>query len=68
MYSVSLWYSNKSYSNLWVTKLWQIDGANKSGGDTEEHSFTFDRVFGPESSQIQVFEEIAAPVVDGKNF
>jgi hypothetical protein len=30
------------------------------------HSFGFDRVFGPDVMQVDVFEEVAKPVVDGK--
>lgn len=30
------------------------------------HTFTFDRVFGPDVRQVDVFEEVAKPVVDGK--
>lgn len=29
------------------------------------HNFGFDRVFGPNSGQVDVFEEVAKPVVDG---
>jgi hypothetical protein len=29
------------------------------------HSFSFDRVFGPDVRQVDVFEEVAKPVVDG---
>ena len=30
------------------------------------HSFSFDRVFGPDVRQVDVFTEVARPVVDGK--
>lgn len=29
------------------------------------HNFAFDAIFGPESWQVEVFEEVAAPVVKG---
>ena len=29
------------------------------------HKFTFDRVFGSEASQAEVFQEVAIPAVDG---
>ena len=31
------------------------------------HSFSFDRVFGPDVRQVDVFGEVARPVVDGKS-
>lgn len=30
------------------------------------HNFAFDRVFGPNVRQFEVFNEVAKPVVDGK--
>ena len=30
------------------------------------HTFSFDRVFGPLVRQVDIFEEVAKPVVDGK--
>ena len=29
------------------------------------HSFSFDRVFGPQVSQVDIFSEVAKPVVEG---
>lgn len=31
------------------------------------HTFSFDRVFGPSVRQVDVFEEVAKPIVDGKS-
>ena len=30
------------------------------------HTFSFDRVFGPNNTQGEIFNEVAKPVVDGK--
>lgn len=35
---------------------------------TGAHNFSFDRVFGPEKSQDDVFQEVAKPIVDGNSF
>lgn len=31
------------------------------------HTFSFDRVFGPDVRQVDVFHEVAKPIVDGRN-
>lgn len=31
------------------------------------HNFSFDRVFGPNVRQVDIFQEVAKPVVDGNN-
>lgn len=36
-----------------------------SSNTTGRHDFTFDRIFGPDSFQADVFEEIGAPIVKG---
>jgi len=30
------------------------------------HTFSFDKVFGPNNSQVDIFHEVAKPIVDGK--
>jgi len=30
-----------------------------------DHKFSFDKVFGPDSRQVDVFQEVAVPTVDG---
>ena len=31
-----------------------------------QHTFGFDRVFGPHNRQVDIFNEVAKPIVDGK--
>ena len=44
-----------------------VDCASESkGGDTVgRHDFTFDAIFGPDCRQVDVFKQVAAPVVKG---
>jgi Cdc6-like AAA superfamily ATPase len=32
------------------------------------HSFSFDRVFGPLNRQVDIFDEVAKPIVEGNDY
>lgn len=50
------------------SNLLQCNADAKVSDMSGTHSFGFDRVFGPDVRQVDVFEEVAKPVVDGKQF
>ena len=35
-------------------------------GDDQQYDFAFDRIFGSETSQKEVFNIVAKPIIDGK--
>ena len=56
-YSRCVEYTDKE---IWVD--WQADKTSNFAG---RHDFTFDRVYGPDSLQKDVFEEVGAPIIEG---
>lgn len=55
---------NKSSIKLNVfIRLLQVDSDKKSN-DSEYHEFTFDKIFGPDSKQTDIFDYCAKPIID----
>lgn len=46
-------------------EIWVECQADKTSNFAGRHDFTFDRVYGPDSLQKDVFEEVGAPVIEG---
>lgn len=43
-----------------------VAGEHKAGDMEGSHPFAFDRVFGPNTQQQEVFDEVALPVIRGR--
>ena len=50
-----------------ITNLFKCSPESKVSDMAGSHTFSFDRVFGPNVIQQDIFNEVAKPVVDGNH-
>ena len=60
--------SQYAHQKSFINFQFQCNPESKTSDAAGTHSFSFDRVFGPDVRQVDVFEEVAKPVVDGNLF